>query len=233
MTAVAIFVKTPGLSPIKTRLARGIGARAAAEFHRRAATCVAAAARAAMPELVPYWAVAEKQGHRFWQGFPTLWQGGNDLGCRMAHVYAGLLARHGRVLLIGADIPQVSSSLLLQAAEVIRAPRAAYALGPARDGGFWLFGGTRPVPLETWLSVPYSRGDTCQRMASALQPLGAIAWLPVLADADDLSGLPLVQSALQAANPPLPEQASLARWLGAVLRGKITEADDRGTRIRS
>lgn len=233
MTAIAIFVKTPGLSPIKTRLARNLGAPAAAEFHRRAASCVAAAARAAMPELIPYWAVAEKEGHRFWQGFPALWQGGGDLGCRMAHVYARLLARHGRVLLIGADIPQVRSSLLLQAAEVTRAPRAAYALGPARDGGFWLFGGARPVPLETWLSVPYSREDTCKRMARALQPFGAITRLPILTDADKASDLPLVLSALQVADPSLPEQASLARWLRALLREKITEAEDRRTHIRS
>jgi hypothetical protein len=44
---IAIFVKTPGHSPLKTRLAAGIGIDAAREFHMLAAQAVAAVARKA------------------------------------------------------------------------------------------------------------------------------------------------------------------------------------------
>ena len=54
MTAVAIFVKTPGLSPLKTRLAKGIGSALATEFHRRAAAAVSAVARAAGSDIRPH-----------------------------------------------------------------------------------------------------------------------------------------------------------------------------------
>ena len=56
--AAAIFVKTPGLSPLKTRLATGIGAAAATDWYRLAARATAAAV-AQLPNLVAYWAVAE------------------------------------------------------------------------------------------------------------------------------------------------------------------------------
>jgi len=103
--AVAIFVKTPGLSPVKTRLAAGVGVEAATEFHRLAAASVAGVARACGEEIVPYWAVAEQEAldAPAWRGFPTIWQGEGGLGARLDRIYATLLLRHGRVLLIGAD----------------------------------------------------------------------------------------------------------------------------------
>ncbi|MGH7121349.1 MAG: TIGR04282 family arsenosugar biosynthesis glycosyltransferase [Acetobacteraceae bacterium] len=233
MTAIAIFVKSPGLSPVKTRLARSLGPDSATDFHRQAAACVAAAARAAMPRLVPYWAVAEKQGlsDELWQEFPGLWQGEGELGCRMARIYAELLARHGRVLLIGADVPQANAALLLRAAKMIDASKGPYVLGPAGDGGFWLLGGARPVPPALWRSVPYSRNDTCAHMARALRLCGTVAWLPMLTDADEISDLPFVLAALRATDPCLPEQAILAHWLSTVVRVKVPETQHPATNV--
>ena len=44
--ALAIFVKTPGLSRIKTRLAAGVGDELAAEFYRLAVEAILAVAQA-------------------------------------------------------------------------------------------------------------------------------------------------------------------------------------------
>ena len=118
--ALAIFVKTPGLSPIKTRLAQTLGDAAAIEFHRRACVAVAAAAdaatRAGLP-IVAYWAVAERVALESdeWSGLPRLWQGEGDLGTRLDAVHTVLQARHGTALLFGADTPQLSVELLAQA----------------------------------------------------------------------------------------------------------------------
>ncbi len=215
MTAVAIFVKTPGLSPVKTRLAHGIGSAHATEFHCRAAAAVGAVARAAAPDVAPHWAVAEQDAlaHPAWSAFPTLWQGDGDLGTRLDHVYAALLERHGSVLLIGADAPQVTPALLRNAARAVLEGRSPYAIGPATDGGFWLFGGRAPVPAAVWHSVAYSRADTGARLAEALRRFGSISWLPTLADTDKASDLPALVSALRGLRDPLPEQATLADWL--------------------
>ena len=218
MTAVAIFVKTPGLSPVKTRLAKGIGTARATEFHRRAAAAVAAVALAAGSGIQPHWAVAEQEAltHSAWGAFPTLWQGDGDLGMRLDRVYAALLERHGSVLLIGADAPQVTQALLSDAARIIRADGPPYAIGPATDGGFWLFGGRASVPPEVWHSIAYSRADTGARLAEALGPFGSISRAPALADTDEVSDLPALLSALGCLRDPLPEQAALGDWLRTV-----------------
>jgi len=215
MTAVAVFVKTPGLSPVKTRLAHGIGSAHATEFHCRAAAAVGAVAHAAAPDVAPHWAVAEQDAlaHPAWSAFPTLWQGDGDLGTRLDRVYAALLERHGAVLLIGADAPQVTPALLCAAARAVLEGRSPYAIGPATDGGFWLFGGRAPVPASVWHSVAYSRADTGARLAEALRGFGSITWLPTLADTDEASDLPGLASALGCLRDPLPEQASLRDWL--------------------
>lgn len=132
--AVAIFVKTSGLSPVKTRLAvGGMGAEAATEFHRLAAASVAGVARACRDDVAPYWAVAEREALAApaWRGFPAIWQGEGGLGARLDRIYATLLQRHGRVLLIGADAPQITPDLLREAAGAIDEPVAPpYAVAP-------------------------------------------------------------------------------------------------------
>jgi glycosyltransferase A (GT-A) superfamily protein (DUF2064 family) len=217
-TALAIFVKTPGLSEVKTRLARGLGKPLATEFHRRAAAAVAGVARSAMALIMPYWAVAEQGGLQdpLWITFPTLWQGNGGLADRLHTIYAELLTRHGRVLLIGADAPQITVTLLSRAASFLATDKIQYVLGPARDGGFWLFGGNAPVPEDIWHHVPYSQSDTGQRLADAIRPLGALELLRTLTDTDVADDLPLLLSELSVLDGMSSEQAILASWLSSL-----------------
>lgn len=210
MSAVAIFVKTPGLSPVKTRLAAGIGAEAARAFHLAAAAAVASVVRQCHPELVPSWAVAEPDTSH-WDGFPTLWQGEGGLGERMQSVYARLLARHGRVLLIGADAPQITPTSLLAASRSLN--DTPYVLGPAQDGGFWLFGGRLPVPSAVWTGTPYSAPRTCAMFAQGLRRHGQISFVDEFADTDRPEDLPPLRASLRALAHPTPEQTALAVWL--------------------
>ena len=222
-TAVAIFVKTPGLSPIKTRLGARIGAAEAVRFHQLAAACVAGVVQAAGPGLTAHWAVAEEAAldHPAWQGLATLWQGDGGLGQRLDTVYAALLARYGRVLMIGADAPQVSAGLLAQASAALDEAATPFAMGPAMDGGFWLFGGRQAVAGEVWRAVPYSQQDTRARLAALLQPQGGLAWLPTLRDVDTADDLAPLLDALSRLEAPCPEQAALREWLLA--RGAFPE----------
>jgi len=135
---------------------------------------------------------------------------------RLDQVYSELLERHGSVLLIGADAPQVTPALLCDAARTVQNGGPEYAMGPAADGGFWLFGGRAPVSSDVWHSVAYSRADTGARLAEALRRFGSISWVPTLTDADEVSDLPALVSALGCLRDPLPEQASLSDWLRTV-----------------
>lgn len=214
MTALAIFVKTPGLSPIKTRLAAGIGAERAEGFYRLAVQAVAEVAQAAMPTLTPYWAVAEAEAldHTMWSGFPTVAQAEGGLGERLDHVYRTLLERHGAVLLIGADAPQVTADLLLAAA--LKA--SPFVMGRAEDGGFWLFGGTRAIERAVWFGVPYSMADTADRLLEQLSEVAFVTGLRDVDRADDLAGLRAHLAQLKA---PVAGQVALAAWLSGGMQG--------------
>jgi len=213
--ALAIFVKTPGHSPVKTRLAASIGRPRAEQFHRLAAAAVAAVARAAMPGVQPYWAVAERDAldHPMWRALPTLWQGSGTLGERLDHVCATLQQQHGRTLLIGADAPQIRIDLLAAACAALDDPATPHVLGPAHDGGFWLFGTRQPVPAAAWMAPRYSCADTARMLVAALADDGVVASLPMLNDVDDGNDLAPLIIDLKALPAPLPEQRELLAWL--------------------
>lgn len=210
--AITIFVKTPGLSPIKTRLGRSVGRRIAEEWHRRAAACVALSAGATA--LPVYWAVAEAEAmhHPLWQGLPRIGQGEGGLGARMARVHSAIVQRHGAGILIGADLPQIETRHLEAAATWLDSRDARHVLGPARDGGFWLFGANRALPLATWESVSYSRDDTARRFIEAVD---APCWelLQPMTDLDSADDMQAVLDELESVVHQSGEQRALARWL--------------------
>lgn len=215
-TALAIFVKTPGLSSVKTRLAASVGPTAAEQFHRFSAQAVAAVAQAAPATVKPYWAVAENEAleHPDWHALPRIWQGQGDLGARLHQVCSQLQSRHDRVLLIGADAPQITVTLLQQALTALGDPATPFVLGPAGDGGFWLFGTRNPVPAEVWQQVRYSASTTASDLVTALAAHGAVARLPALRDVDTVDDLEMLGHALAALPHPLAAQTSLRQWLG-------------------
>lgn len=228
MAGLAIFVKTPGHSPLKTRLAAGIGREAAETFHRLAVAAVAEVARAAqtrMPGLAVYWAVAEDTAlhDALWRGFPVLAQGEGDLGARMRAVCARLLAMHGQALLIGADAPQLAAADLRDACDALHTQPCT--LGPSADGGFWLLGTRGPLPEAAWRDTPWSQPDTAARfLAHAGMP--TVAPLRMLRDVDTAEDLPALVEALDALPEPLPAQQRLRAWLAdQLVQGRYAAPD--------
>lgn len=215
--ALAIFVKTPNFSPVKTRLAATLGTADALTFYTLACAATAAVVRDC-PSLTPYWAVAEAKpaAHAAWPGFPRIGQGEGGLGARMGHVYAELQARHGQALLIGADAPQLTAALLESALAALDEATHPFALGLAADGGFWLFGGSQPIPQSVWIDVHYSQPGTAAQLRSALASLGSVNTLPELSDVDVEADLPALTRSLDALSNPLPAQRELAAWLRTV-----------------
>lgn len=223
--AVAIFVKTPGRSALKTRLAATCGQAWAEQWYRLAASAVASVALRVCADtgMVGYWAVAEAGAEAQWPELPTVNQGEGTLGQRMARVHAQLVARHGCGLLIGADTPQLRPDALVAAARWIGGepaaagetskPSARFALGPAADGGFWLFGANRPVAVATWSAVQYSQPHAARDLRHAMRGLGQWQVSGVLTDVDHAEDLPVAQLALEALADPTPAQCALLRWM--------------------
>ncbi len=216
--ALAIMVKTPGLSPVKSRLAVGIGEMAAQTFHMKSSYSVAASMQGAarILDLQPFFAIAESDavGIPLWRSMPNLFQGEGGLGQRMHKIYTNLQKSHGHVILLGADTPQLEIADLISAAQWIsNTQETRFAFGPAKDGGFWLFGGNAPLPLSLWTDVEYSQPTTGTEFRSKLTPLGHLQIHRTLNDVDVMEDLPILLDDLIRLPEPLKEQTELRHWI--------------------
>lgn len=214
---IAIFVKTPGHSPVKSRLAAERGRAYAEAWYLRAAAAVASVARttAAAANASVYWAVAEPAAIEggAWPGFPVLDQGAGGLGERIARVHAALVTAHGAGVLIGADTPQLSSELLQEAIAWLRQPGRRLCLGPARDGGFWLFGANMAPPATLWEQVRYSACETARDVQAAMVGQGSWRILPVLTDVDHANDLAAALQEFRHLPTLQREQQQLIDWM--------------------
>jgi uncharacterized protein len=228
--AIAIFVKTPGLSPLKTRLLASLAKHWpdpetwVRDFYLRSAQCVAEAALASGAAV--YWALGEKEGASFhaWQALPQLLQvpapnasQAVGLGQRMHHVMAQLIERHGAGILLGADTPQVDAAELACMVEYLNADQPCQLIGPATDGGFWSYGSNRAAPLSWWESVPYSVSTTAAQFCQRFNPLCPLHTQSSHTDVDAAQDLSACLTALQALQKPSPAQRSLIARLSADL----------------
>ena len=197
-TAIAVFVKTPGLSPVKTRLAATIGSAAAEGFYRLSCRAIEQTFQhlTQTVAVTPFWAVGEIDGldHPLWQGFESLHTGEGDLGERQHHIYQTLLAKYQRVILIGADSPQLNARHLNSAIAALE--KHSFALGPAVDGGYYLLAGRAPIRKEIWTGVTYSSADTAQQLLARLPSTAAI--LDCITDVDTVADLEVLKSEMMA-----------------------------------
>lgn len=219
--AVAIFVKTPGLSPIKTRLGRVIGTRAAEEFYALSVEATQDVSAEAMRlassvslDLTAYWAIAEPAGssHPMWHQFKIVFQGNGELGERLSHVYGDLLREYDFVLLIGADCPQMPWQYIIEAASFLRDGGNRFVIGPAIDGGFYLFGGNVPLSEKLWTSVPYSQSNTTVELMREIRALGEIRELLSLVDIDTIDDLQALAGEGRDNAGLLPSQRRVIEW---------------------
>jgi glycosyltransferase A (GT-A) superfamily protein (DUF2064 family) len=172
-TAIAIFVKTPGISPLKTRLAATIGKELAEEFFslsiKATEAIVLEAIKKSEGKIEAYWAVAEKEclQNPLWNSFQTIPQGSGKLGDRLSTIYTKLQKKHKRVFLIGADLPQLDYKILLKAHYKLNLVNN-FILGETIDGGFYLFGGRQIIERSVWNSVPYRTESSSSELINQL-----------------------------------------------------------------
>ncbi|MBK7963252.1 MAG: DUF2064 domain-containing protein [Bdellovibrionales bacterium] len=217
--ALAIFVKTPQISSLKTRLAANIGEERALEFYQLALDATAAMAEEAkrqMRDVDVFWAVAEDQAMSLpqWSQFPTISQGAGGLGERLNHVYQSLLQKYESVSFMGADSPHLKPNELIAALEMTQKNREmGFVLGPTDDGGFYFFGGGQALSSQIWTSVRYSQNMTAQELSVGLAARGTVHFLNQNFDidvVDDLKKLLAYQP-----NENLAQRA-LADWVAGL-----------------
>jgi rSAM/selenodomain-associated transferase 1 len=193
--AVLVFVRAPCPGRVKTRLAAAIGDGPALRVYRRLAEHTLAVVRALAAEGVEvrvHHAPADAGDEvRAWLGDGPRYlpQADGDLGARMKDAFIRAFAEGvERVVIVGSDLPEVSTSLLRRAFELLDAHPAV--IGPARDGGYYLLG-LRGMVAGIFEGMEWSTPDvfrsTLERFGAAgVQP----AALEVLADVDTVDDLP-------------------------------------------
>ena len=175
--ALAIFAKTIGLSPVKTRLAQSIGQTKAEAFYQYSQQEVCQTAQESRvvsnQQIDLHIAVAEAEAiqHQYWQAyqhFQILWTGEGNLGDRLHHVYSHLKQKYSSVIIIGTDSPQLESDLLFDVCHHLCQNPQEVIIGASVDGGFYLFGSAIDLPDFVFTKVVYSQSDTLQQLVHQL-----------------------------------------------------------------
>ena len=181
-----VFAKPPQIGLSKTRLAAGLGkaaARRVAVFTLGRTLRAAQASGCRVRIYVAPDAVARRVGAAAaFRGADLFPHGGGDLTDRLTRSLRE--APSGPVMFIGADVPDITPGRIRQAAGLLRRRDAVF--GPARDGGFWLFGlhkraGT-PAPFD---GVRWSGPHAMEDVWSRLPPSARIGLLETLIDIDE------------------------------------------------
>jgi uncharacterized protein len=180
-----VFAKAPRVGSGKQRLAAEIGRAEAWRVNR------ALQAHTLRQACDPRWRTllrvtpdpAVREHIEIWpRGVERLAQGGGDLGERLARA----LAPHDHVAVIGADCPELCRVLIADAFAALK--RAAFAMGRAEDGGFWLLAARSGRAAAA--AMKHVRWSSAHAANDVLKRLGAdVALLPTLYDIDTAADL--------------------------------------------
>ncbi len=180
---LVIFAKAPRLGQVKSRLAADIGRVPAWQFQKL--TLERTVRRLARDPRWQCW-LAVTGGPTQWPAVKRMDQPRGDLGRRMDRVMRGF--GPGPVVLIGSDIPDISTRHINAAFRVLG--RCDAVFGPADDGGYWLVG-LRRRPSHPALFSPV-RWSTKHALADTVKNLGRrydYELLDTLIDVDDAASL--------------------------------------------
>jgi rSAM/selenodomain-associated transferase 1 len=189
-TAVIVFAREPSPGKVKTRLAKDIGASAAARVY--AALLAHALREACTTDSQVVLSLAEPLATgSTWSpppGVAVELQAGRDLGARMANAFARRFdAGASAVALVGSDVPLLNAGVVAHALE--ECGRHDVVLVPAHDGGYVLVAQHAPG-VDLFTGVPWSSPDTLVATRGRLRALGVgHVELEPLGDLDSLEDL--------------------------------------------
>ncbi len=173
---LVLFTRWPEPGRAKTRLIPALGASGAADLHRRLTERTLAACRASGLPVEIRTTGAPVSAFAGWLGGADALvdQGDGDLGARLSRAAVAT-----PVLLIGADIPDLTAERLQGAATALRT--APVVIGPAEDGGYWLLGLAAPLP-ELFDRMPWGTAMVYAETIARLETPPVV--LETLADLD-------------------------------------------------
>ncbi|MDX5337718.1 MAG: TIGR04282 family arsenosugar biosynthesis glycosyltransferase [Cyclobacteriaceae bacterium] len=168
-TALLIFQKNPELGKVKTRLGATIGdERALQIYHQLIEITLSAAIKTPFDILVFYSSFVP-------QDAPSSLiigkvQNGKDLGQKMKNAFHEVFSSgYQKALIIGTDCPEISESILSQAAQEL--DKHDLVIGPAEDGGYYLLG-MNTLQMELFEGIEWSTESVLELTLAKAEKIG-------------------------------------------------------------
>ena len=131
---VQVFVRTPIIGQVKTRLIPLLGARGAYELQRELTSRLIGSLKLLRADL-EIWTDKDLSNQFLSSlGVPLRKQSGSNLGKKMSNAIFKGLKEYEKVALVGADLPNLDNHYLGEVFEKL--DKYSIVVGPAIDGGF-------------------------------------------------------------------------------------------------
>ncbi|MGB7923678.1 MAG: TIGR04282 family arsenosugar biosynthesis glycosyltransferase [Pyrinomonadaceae bacterium] len=214
---IVVMVKAPRAGLVKTRLAPPLSELDAASLAAcMAQDSVGTALRVVRDVIVAY---APSNGRAPLEALlpdGLLWfeQRGADLGARLEGAVAQAMGQgFSPVIVTGADSPTLPASFIEQARDRLAACEADVALGPTKDGGYYLVGLQRPVP-GLFQNVDWSTPLAYEQTArNAARSESRLLQLPAWYDVDTFSDLLRLRDEIFSDSAARSQAQATYRWM--------------------
>jgi len=139
-TLLMTFTRNPELGKVKTRLAKGIGEKAALEVYIKLLEHTENVLQQINSDKYVWYSEAIQEND-LWNhhSYQKKVQVGNDLGARMLHAFQDAFDNnYEKVIIIGSDLYDLQPKHIEEAIEALHTNDIV--IGPAQDGGYYLLG---------------------------------------------------------------------------------------------
>ncbi|CAI8218638.1 MAG: 2-phospho-L-lactate guanylyltransferase [Flavobacteriaceae bacterium] len=197
--ALAILCKTPEKGFVKTRLAASVGDQKALEIYLDLLNITDGETRpfnssrhlflaSALEDSIEKMQSTLQQQDLFTDPKTKfIIQQGEDLGQRMSTAFEKLFKNHQSVVLIGCDLPDLTSALIAKAFDALQ--NNDLVIGPSCDGGYYLIGLNKSTP-DLFEEISWSTEKVLkQTLERAERLLLKVQLLDQLRDIDTLEDL--------------------------------------------
>ncbi len=199
--ALAILCKTPEKGFVKTRLAASVGDQKALEIYLDLLNITDGETRPFNSSRHLFLASAVENSVEKMQSTlqqqdlftdpktKFVIQQGEDLGQRMIAAFKKLFKNHQSVVLIGCDLPDLTSALIAKAFDALQSNDVV--IGPSCDGGYYLIGLNKSTP-ELFEEISWSTEKVLKQTLERAERLSLkVQLLDQLRDIDTLEDLHL------------------------------------------
>ena len=170
--AIIIFARLPAEGRVKTRLAKEIGDKNAAEFYRVCAEHlfleVLKLKKQSIDLFLFYSDKNQADQVKKWagDGFYFYSQTGNCLGGRMLDAFQLVFNKgYNKTIIVGTDVPDINSQLLFNAFDEL--DKNDFVIGPSQDGGYYLLG-MKSLEPELFIGIEWGTekvfNDTLEKL---------------------------------------------------------------------